>query len=128
MKKNSIVILFLLVWNISKADEGMWLINLITHNMAQMEARGVKLTAEDIYSINHSSIKDAVVQLDDGGCTAELISAKGLLLTNHHCGVDAIQLFSTPERNLLKDGFFAKSHKEELNVPGKTAMLLVNVE
>jgi len=110
------------------ADEGMWLINLITQNMAQMEARGIKLTAEDIYSINHSSIKDAVVQLDDGSCTAELISAKGLLLTNHHCGVDAIQMHSTPERNLLKDGFFAKSHKEELSIPGKTALLLVGVE
>ena len=77
MKKISIVISFLLLWSIGKADEGMWLINLISQNMAQMEARGIKLTAEDIYSINHSSIKDAIVQLDDGSCTAELISAKG---------------------------------------------------
>lgn len=128
MKKISIVISFLVFWNIGKADEGMWLINLISQNMAQMEARGIKLSAEDIYSINRSSLKDAIVTLDDGSCTAELISAKGLLLTNHHCGVDAIQMFSSPERNLLKDGFFAKSHKEELNVPGKTAMLLVSVE
>ncbi len=128
MKKISIVISFLLLWSIGKADEGMWLINLITQNMAQMEARGVKLTAEDIYSINHSSIKDAVVQLDDGSCTAELISAKGLLLTNHHCGVEDIQMHSTPTHNLLKDGFFAKSLKEELVLPNKTAMILVNVE
>ncbi len=128
MKKITIVISFLFAWQIGMADEGMWLINLITRNMAQMEAQGIKLTAEDIYSINHSSIKDAVVQLDDGSCTAELISEKGLLLTNHHCGVEAIQLHSTPEHNLLKDGFFARSLKEELTVPGKTAMILVNVE
>ncbi len=128
MKKIFAVVLMLCFWSISKADEGMWLINLITKNMAQMEARGIKLTAEDIYSINHSSIKDAVVQLDDGGCTAELISGKGLLLTNHHCGVEAIQMHSSPERNLLKDGFFAKSLQEELAIPGKTAMLLVNIE
>lgn len=128
MKKIAIVLSFVCAWNLSMADEGMWLINLITQNMAQMEARGIKLTAENIYSINHSSIKDAIVQLDDGGCTAELISAKGLLLTNHHCGVEAIQLHSTPKRNLLKDGFFAKNLKEELSIPGKTAMLLVSVE
>ena len=128
MKKVAFILSFLLAWQISMADEGMWLINLITQNMAQMEARGIKLTAEDIYSINHSSIKDAVVQLDDGSCTAELISAKGLLLTNHHCGVEAIQLHSTPEHNLLKDGFFALTLNEELSVPGKTAMLLVSVE
>ena len=128
MKKIVFFISFVCFWNISIADEGMWLINLITQNMAQMEARGIKLTAEDIYSINHSSIKDAIVQLDDGSCTAELISAKGLLLTNHHCGIEAIQLHSTPEHNLLKDGFFARSLKEELKIPGKTAMILVNVE
>lgn len=128
MKKFITVVLILCFWTISKADEGMWLINLITKNMAEMEARGIKLTAEDIYSINHSSLKDAVVQLDDGGCTAELISGKGLLLTNHHCGVEAIQMHSSPERNLLKDGFFAKSLKEELAIPGKTAMLLVSIE
>jgi len=128
MKRVAFMLSFLLVWQIGVADEGMWLINLITQNMAQMEAKGIKLTAEDIYSINHSSLKDAVVQLDDGSCTAELISAKGLILTNHHCGIEAIQSHSTPEHNLLKDGFFAKSFNEELRVPGKTAMLLVNVE
>lgn len=128
MKKVAFVLSFLLAWQISMADEGMWLINLITQNMAQMEARGIKLTADDIYSINHSSLKDAIVQLDDGSCTAELISAKGLLLTNHHCGLEAIQMHSTPEHNLLKDGFFARNLKEELRVPGKTAMILVNVE
>lgn len=128
MKKITLILSFLVFWQVSMADEGMWLINLITRNMAQMEAMGIKLTAEDIYSINHSSIKDAIVQLDDGSCTAELISGKGLVLTNHHCAVDAIQLKSTPEHNLLKDGFFARNLKEELPIPGKTAMILVSVE
>lgn len=128
MKKIALVLSFLAVWQVGLADEGMWLINLITRNMAQMEAMGIKLTAEDIYSVNHSSIKDAIVQLDDGGCTAELISGKGLVLTNHHCAVDAIQLHSSPEHNLLKDGFFAKNYKEELPIPGKIAMILVSID
>lgn len=128
MKKIFITLSLFLAWQISMADEGMWLINLISKNMAQMEAQGIKLTADDIYSINHSSIKDAIVMFDDGSCTGELISAKGLFLTNHHCGVEAIQYHSTPEKNLLKDGFFAKSLTEELAVPGKTAMILVSVE
>ncbi|NOU16625.1 MAG: S46 family peptidase [Bacteroidales bacterium] len=128
MKKITIMLSFLLAWQFSMADEGMWLINLITKNIAQMEAQGIKLSAEDIYSINHSSLKDAIVQLDDGSCTSELISAKGLLLTNHHCGIDAIQLHSTPEHNLLKDGFFARNLSEELSIPGKTAMILFSVE
>lgn len=128
MKKLSLVFSLLLTWQITFADEGMWLINLITQNMSHMEAMGIKLTAEDIYSINHSSLKDAIVQFDDGSCTGELVSAKGLFLTNHHCGVEAIQMHSTPQRNLLKDGFWAKSLKEELPVPGKTALILVSVE
>lgn len=128
MKKLVITFVILISWQISNADEGMWLINLVTKNMSQMDAMGVKLTAEDIYSINHSSIKDAIVQLDDGSCTGELISAKGLVLTNHHCAVEAIQEHSTPERNLLKDGFWARSLKEELPSVGKTALILVNVE
>lgn len=128
MKKLTIIFSLLLLWQISMADEGMWLINLITQNMSQMEALGVKLSAEDIYSVNHSSLKDAIVQLNDGECTSELISAKGLLLTNHHCGVEAIQQHSSPERNLLKDGFFAFSTKEELPVSGGTASILYSVE
>jgi hypothetical protein len=128
MKKITVMLSILLAWQVSMADEGMWLINLITKNIAQMEAQGIKLSAEDIYSINHSSLKDAIVQLDDGSCTSELISAKGLLLTNHHCGIEAIQLHSTPEHNLLKDGFFARNLSEELSIPGKTAMILFSVE
>lgn len=75
-----------------KADEGMWLPALIEKlNINQMKKEGLSLDAEDIYSINHSSLKDAVVALDKGSCTAELVSAEGLLLTNHHCGFDEIQ-------------------------------------
>ncbi|MHC1704276.1 MAG: S46 family peptidase [Tenuifilaceae bacterium] len=128
MKKITVILALILTWQISIADEGMWLINLVTKNMSQMEALGIKLSAEDIYSINKSSLKDAIVQLDDGSCTGELVSAKGLLLTNHHCAVDAIQANSTPERNLLKDGFWARNFKEELPIAGKTALILVSVE
>jgi hypothetical protein len=110
------------------ADEGMWLISLIHKNIAQMQKMGLTLTADDIYSINQSSLKDAVVQLDDGGCSAELISPLGLVLTNHHCAIGDIQYHSTSERNLIKDGFWAADFKEELHVPGKTALILKRVE
>ncbi len=114
--------------NSAKADEGMWLISLIGKNIETMQRMGLKLSEEDIYSINKSSLKDAVVSLDDGGCSAEIISPKGLILTNHHCGVGDIQFHSTPEQNLLRDGFWAKSIQEELPVPGKTALILLRVE
>lgn len=93
-----------------------------------MQRMGLTLSSEDIYSINKSSLKDAVVQLDDGGCTAELISSEGLILTNHHCAVSDIQYHSTPQNNLLQDGFWASSYEEELPVPGKTALILLRVE
>ena len=110
------------------ADEGMWLVSLISQNINQMKAMGFTLTAEDIYSINQSSLKDAIVQLDDGGCTGELVSSQGLVFTNHHCGVDDIQYHSTTSRNLLRDGFWAATLKDELPVPGKTALILDRVE
>jgi len=111
-----------------RADEGMWLISLISKNMEQMQHLGLKLNAEDIYSINNGSLKDAVVLLDDGGCTAEIISPHGLVLTNHHCAVGDIQFHSKPENNLLRDGFWAASYDDELHVPGKTALILKRVE
>lgn len=111
-----------------RADEGMWLISLIHKNMEAMQKMGLTLTAEDIYSINSSSLKDAVVQLDDGGCSAELISPFGLVLTNHHCAVSDIKHHSSPIKNLLEDGFWANSFDEELYVPGKTALILKRVE
>ncbi len=101
------VILFLSIQ--AKADEGMWLPSLIGKlNIDKMHSMGLKLSAEQIYSINNSSLKDAVVTLDYGSCTAEIVSAEGLLLTNHHCGFSEIQGHSSVEHDYLKDGFWAK--------------------
>lgn len=99
---------------LAKADEGMWfLMNIERLNHRDMQAMGLQLTSEEIYSINNSSLKDAVVQFN-GGCTAELISKDGLLLTNHHCGYNAIAELSTPEKDLLTDGYWAPTKKDEL--------------
>ena len=112
-----------------KADEGMWLPALIEKlNINQMKQEGCLLKAEDIYSINHSSLKDAVVALDRGSCTAELISDEGLLLTNHHCGFDEIQEHSSVDHDYLQNGFWAKTKEEELANPGKTATFLIRFE
>ena len=92
-----------------------------------MKSKGFKLSAEDIYSINQASLKDAVV-LFDGGCTGEIVSEKGLLLTNHHCGYDAIQALSSVEHDYLTDGFWAMSHAEELYCPGLKVHILVRME
>lgn len=109
-------------------DEGMWLPMLIKdYNYAEMKRLGCKLTPEQIYSVNNSSLKDAIVQLG-GFCTAEVISDEGLILTNHHCGYDAIASQSTEEHNYLKDGFWAKNKGEELNIPGLTVTFLVKMD
>lgn len=106
------------------ADEGMWLLPLLEKmNSEAIYKLGGHLSAEDIYSINHSSIKDAVVQFG-GGCTGEIISDRGLLVTNHHCGFSTIQKLSSPEHNYLEDGFFAKSGEEEIPAPGLTVTFL----
>lgn len=98
----------------SKANEGMWFLMFIDRlNHRDMQKMGLQLTAEEIYSINNNSLKDAIVQFN-GGCTASIISDKGLVLTNHHCGYDAIAELSTEEKNHLKNGFWAKSFDEEL--------------
>ena len=95
------------------ADEGMWLPSLIGSRIDDMRAKGFRLIAEDIYSINQASMKDAVV-LFDGGCTGEIVSPEGLLLTNHHCGYGAIQKHSSVEHDYLANGFWAMSRTEEL--------------
>ncbi len=119
----------LLVSPMMKADEGMWLLLLLQKtNVKHMQSMGLKLSAEDLYSVNQASLKDAVVSLDHGSCTAELISAKGLLLTNHHCGYGEIQAHSSTKHDYLTDGFWAKKMSEELPNPGKTATFLVRVE
>ncbi|MEN6453680.1 MAG: S46 family peptidase [Prolixibacteraceae bacterium] len=113
----------------ASADEGMWLPSLIQKlNISDMKQLGCELSADDIYNINRSSLKDAVVALDRGSCTGELVSSEGLLLTNHHCGFGEIQAHSSVEHDYLRDGFWAKSYKEELPNPGKTASFLVRIE
>lgn len=129
MKKLSILLLAccLFVANIARADEGMWLLPLIEKlNIKDMKAKGLKLTAEQIYSINKTSMKDAVV-IFGGGCTGELISNQGLLLTNHHCGYGAIQQHSSVEHDYLRDGFWAHSQSEEIPTPGLSVVFLDSI-
>ncbi len=125
----SILIALIVSFNMSvRADEGMWLLPLLEQlNMGTMTEMGLELSAEDIYSINQSSIKDAIV-IFGGGCTAEIVSSQGLLLTNHHCGYGQIQSHSSVEHDYLKDGFWAMSKQEELPNPGLSATFLVRIE
>jgi hypothetical protein len=129
MRKITIVFLgFFIAISRIYADEGMWLLPLVQKlNIDTMHSLGLKLNAEDIYSINHSSLKDAIVIFDQG-CTGEIVSHEGLLLTNHHCGYDAIQAHSSMEHNYLEDGFWAKTHEEELPNKGLKVTFLVRVE
>ncbi|MBS1780533.1 MAG: S46 family peptidase [Bacteroidetes bacterium] len=110
-----------------KADEGMWIPSLIGKNYDEMVRMGLKLSKDDLYSINHSSLKDAVVQFG-GGCTAEMISANGLLITNHHCGYGAIAGLSTIEHNYLDNGFWAYSKEQELPAKDLSVIFLERVE
>ncbi|MCO6483254.1 MAG: S46 family peptidase [Flavobacteriales bacterium] len=110
-----------------RAHEGMWLPTLLKAIEGDMQSEGLQLTAEDIYSINHGSLKDAVV-LFGGGCTAEVISNQGLILTNHHCGYGTIQRHSTLEHNYLRDGFRAATLADEIPSPGLTATFIVRME
>ena len=109
------------------ADEGMWLPSLISQRIGDMQAKGFRLTAEDIYSINQASLKDAVV-LFGSGCTGELISPEGLLITNHHCGYGQIQRHSSVEHDYLRDGFWAMSREEELPNEGLEVRFLDRME
>ena len=124
MKKILFLFAFLAVATSSlRADEGMWLPSEIILKIKDMQAKGFKLTAEDIYSINNSSLKDAVVHFG-GGCTGEIISNEGLLITNHHCGFGQIQSHSSVEHDYLRDGFWAMTRAEELPNPGLTVSFL----
>lgn len=109
------------------ADEGMWLPSLISQRISDMQEKGFRLSAEDIYSINQASLKDAVV-LFGRGCTGELVSPEGLLLTNHHCGYGQIQKHSSVEHDYLRDGFWAMSREEELPNKGLTVSFLERME
>ena len=130
MKKIYLLLLIsLLSFNFAlKADEGMWIPMLVERmNYEDMQKLGLKLTAEEIYSVNNSSLKDAIVQFGRG-CTGEIVSDQGLLLTNHHCGFGRIQYHSSIEHDYLSDGFWAMSFEEELPNPGLTVKFLVRME
>ncbi len=130
MRKLLAIIVILVTFSASqaRADEGMWLLPLIEKlNIGTMTEMGLKLTAEDLYSINQASVKDAIV-IFGGGCTAEIVSPHGLLLTNHHCGYGQIQNHSTVEHDSLNNGFWAMSKEEELPNPGLSVTFLVRIE
>lgn len=110
------------------ADEGMWIPMLIKkYNEKDMQSKGMRISAEDIYDINNASLKDAIV-IFGGGCTGEIVSDQGLLFTNHHCGYSQIQSHSSLEFNYLEKGFWAKNQKEELSNKGLTVTLLQRME
>jgi hypothetical protein len=127
-----IILLFagtIILFSKASADEGMWLPSFLSEiNIEKMHKMGSELTEEDIFNINSSSLKDAVIVLDGGSCTGELVSPEGLFLTNHHCGYNEIQNHSSEENNILENGFWARTKEEELSNPGKTVSFLIRVE
>lgn len=125
--KAFVLLAALVVQQFARADEGMWLPFMLGRNYSDMKKNGLKLTPEQIYSINKSSLKDAVISFG-GFCTGEIISDNSLILTNHHCGYDAIAGASTPEHNYLDNGFWAKNFGEEIPVQGLTATFIVRME
>ncbi|MFM9950477.1 MAG: S46 family peptidase [Saprospiraceae bacterium] len=128
MKRFSIIFGLLFLSIFVRAGEGMWLPLLLKQlNEAEMKGMGMKMSAEDIYSVNKGSLKDAIVHFG-GFCTGEIISGQGLLLTNHHCGYGQIQSHTTLENNYLQNGFWAKSQKDELPNPGLFATFIVRIE
>ena len=128
MKRFLAIVAALAVSVSAMADEGMWLLPLLNQmNKKDLKAAGCKLSPEEIYSINKSSLKDAIVQFG-GGCTGEMISAQGLVITNHHCGYSSIQSLSTDEHNYLMDGYWAKNTGEEIPAPGLSVTFLISME
>lgn len=130
MKKISLLValmIFSIFGKVARADEGMWILMFLNKNIEEMQKKGLKLTAEDIYSINHSSMKDAIIQFGNG-CTGEIISSEGLILTNHHCGYGSIQSHSTVDHDYLTNGFWAMNRGEELPCPSLTARFFVRME
>lgn len=126
--KYLLVVLFISIVSAAKADEGMWLPFLLEKmNEKQMRSLGMKISAKDIYSINAGSLKDAIVSFG-GFCTGEIISSQGLVLTNHHCGFDAVQNNSTLEHNYIRDGFWARNKGQEIPNPGLFVTFIVRIE
>ena len=137
MKKTFLLVALAVLSLVGKvrADEGMWLPMFVERlNYVDMEKMGLQLTPEELYSINNSSLKDAIVGLSNGDrprgffCTGEIVSGKGLMFTNHHCGYNSIQKLSTVEHDYLTDGFWAKDFSEELPAEGISASFLVRME
>lgn len=131
LSRPTLALLFVLLfgtWTFNlRAHEGMWVPTLLKAIEGNMQSEGLQLSAEDIYSINHSSLKDAVI-IFGGGCTGEVISDQGLILTNHHCGYSVIQRHSSMEHNYLRDGFSAASLADEIPSPGLTATFIIRIE
>ncbi|MCB0762957.1 MAG: S46 family peptidase [Flavobacteriales bacterium] len=128
-KLTSLVALLLLTVLGAQAHEGMWLLHMLKKiNEAEMQNLGLNLSAEDIYNINKASLKDAIVMLNGGMCTAEVISSEGLVLTNHHCAYGSIQALSTVENDYLTNGFWAMSKDQELPIDGFEVSFLVRIE
>ena len=127
MKKFLVTVVFALTLLRTYADEGMWLPLLLGEQVyADMQKKGLKLTKDQLYNINKASLKDAII-IFGNGCTGEIVSSQGLIFTNHHCGYDAIATSSTVEHNYLRDGFYAKSQKEEIR-SGLTVQFLVRID
>lgn len=124
--KSLLLAVCLLTGILAKADEGMWLPALINKNYDDMKKLGFKLSAQDVYDVNNASMKDAIVSL--GFCTGEIVSAEGLMLTNHHCGYSTIQYHSAVDHDYLTDGFVAKTREEELPSQEVTASMLQRIE
>jgi hypothetical protein len=128
LKRFSFAAVFILFFLKGSADEGMWIPSMLSqYNIDIMQGKGLRLSAEDIYSINQASLKDGVV-IFGRGCTGGIVSPEGLVFTNHHCAFGSIQSLSSLEQDYLKEGFWAMSRDEEMPVPGLTATLLVRIE
>ncbi len=126
--KRFLIVLLIVVTSVARANEGMWLPLLLEKlNEKEMKSLGMKISARDIYNINGGSLKDAIVSFG-GFCTGEVISSKGLVLTNHHCGFDAIQNHSTLDRNYIRDGFWARNNGEEIPNQGLFVTFIVRIE
>ena len=127
MKRLFLLAAFILSFIPAKADEGMWLMMLIKRlNGVDMQKQGLKLTPEEIYSVNNSSLKDAIVSFG-GFCTGEIVSKEGLIFTNHHCGYGSIAALSTPQKDHLTNGFWAMNKKEELHAKDLYVRFLVRM-
>ena len=123
---NKLIFVLLLITQFTFAQEGMWMPNKLAQNEADMKEMGMQMSIDEIYNLQESSIKDAIA-IFGRGCTSEIVSDKGLLFTNHHCGFGAIQALSSMENNYLRDGFWAKSHEEELPAEGTYATIINSI-